>query len=93
MAQARKPAALRRAPTKRSRTGTAKGAKIAVTVRLDTERVRQLQSIADVENGSHTNYVETALLCDLASREEVDHVCGPGRANQHPAQRCYPGRR
>ena len=75
MAQSRKSAAPRRALTARSRTGTTKGGgKIAVTIRLDAERVRRLQAVADAENRSLTNYVETALLRDLAGREEVDRV-------------------
>jgi hypothetical protein len=64
-----------RAPARRSRTGTAKPAgKVAVTLRLDADRVRRLQAIAEAENRTLTNYVETALLRDLARREEADRV-------------------
>lgn len=48
--------------------------KVAVTVRLDADRVRRLQAIAEAENRSLTNYIETALLRDLARREEADRV-------------------
>ena len=49
-------------------------AKVAVTVRLDPARVRQLQAAAEAENRSLTNYVETALLRDLAQRDEALRV-------------------
>jgi hypothetical protein len=49
-------------------------AKVAVTVRLDPVRVRQLQLAAEAENRSLTNYVETALLRDLAQRDEAARV-------------------
>ena len=59
-------------------------AKVAITVRLDPDRVARLQAIAEAENRSLTNYVETALLRDLARREEADRVItmyvAPGRA-------------
>jgi len=48
--------------------------KVAITVRLDANRVRRLQAIAEAENRTLTNYVETALLRDLARREEADRV-------------------
>ena len=49
-------------------------AKVAITVRLDQARARQLQSIAEAENRTLTNYVETALIRDLALREEASRV-------------------
>jgi uncharacterized protein (DUF1778 family) len=49
-------------------------AKVAVTVRLDPARVRQLQAAAEAENRTLTNYVETALLRHLAQREEASRV-------------------
>jgi hypothetical protein len=49
-------------------------AKVAITLRLDAERVRRLQAVAEAEHRSLTNYVETALLRDLARREEADRV-------------------
>jgi|SRR5580658_1552884 hypothetical protein len=49
-------------------------AKVAITLRLDADRARQLQAIADAENRSLTNYVETALLRELALREEAERV-------------------
>jgi len=36
--------------------------------------VRRLQAVAEAENRTLTNYVETALLRDLARREEADRV-------------------
>ena len=49
-------------------------AKVAITLRLDAEAARRLQAIAEAENRSLTNYVETALLRDIARREEADRV-------------------
>ena len=89
MPQARKSAA----PPRRSRRTTAKPtAKVAITLRLDAERVRRLQAIADAENRTLTNYVETALLRDLARREEADRVItmyvARGRFDEHPPGGC-----
>lgn len=47
---------------------------MAVTLRLDPARVRQLQAVAAAENRTLTNYVETALIRDLALREEAARV-------------------
>jgi predicted transcriptional regulator len=75
MPQARKSAAPPRRPTRRGPSGGGNPrAKVAITLRLDAARVRQLQAIAEAENRSLTNYVETALLRDLARREEADRV-------------------
>ncbi len=71
MPQTRKSATPPRRP---ARTTTKPTAKVAITLRLDAERVRRLQAIADAENRTLTNYVETALLRDLARREEADRV-------------------
>jgi hypothetical protein len=49
-------------------------AKVAITLRLDPDRAARLQAIAEAENRSLTNYVETALLRDLARREEAERV-------------------
>jgi len=48
--------------------------KVAITLRLDADRARRLQAIAEAENRSLTNYVETALLRELALREEAERV-------------------
>jgi uncharacterized protein (DUF1778 family) len=64
---------LRARPKSTSRPA-ATPAKVAVTVRLDPARVRQLQAAAEAENRSLTNYVETALLRDLACRDEASRV-------------------
>ncbi len=70
-------------PTKpAARRGTTAGpndagrqpSKVAITLRLDAERARRLQAIAEAENRSLTNYVETALLRELALREEAERV-------------------
>jgi hypothetical protein len=71
MPQTRKSATPPRRP---ARTTTKPTAKVAITLRLDAERVRRLQAVADAENRTLTNYVETALLRDLARREEADRV-------------------
>jgi predicted transcriptional regulator len=49
-------------------------AKVAITLRLDADRARQLEVLAEAENRSLTNYVETTLLRDLARRDEADRV-------------------
>jgi hypothetical protein len=49
-------------------------AKVAITLRLDAARVRQLQAVAEAENRSITNYVETALIRDLSLRDEAARV-------------------
>ena len=48
--------------------------KVAVTIRLDPVRVRQLQAAASAENRTLTNYVETALILGLAQRDEASRV-------------------
>jgi hypothetical protein len=47
---------------------------VAVTLRLDAARARQLQAIAESENRTLTNYVETALIRDLTLRDEAARV-------------------
>jgi hypothetical protein len=49
-------------------------AKVAITVRLHTDAARRLQAIAEAENRSLTNYVNTALLRDLSYRDEAERV-------------------
>ncbi len=60
------------------REAAAKGAKlaakVAITLRLDAARARRLQMIAEEENRTLTNYVETALLRDLSLRDEAARV-------------------
>ena len=48
--------------------------KVAITLRLDPDRVKRLQSLAETENRTLTNYVETALIRDLSLREEAARV-------------------
>jgi hypothetical protein len=57
-----------------------------VTVRLDLARVQQLQAAAEAENRSLTNYVETALLRDLARRDEASRVIAMRVAPEAAAQ-------
>lgn len=47
---------------------------MAITVRLDPSRARQLQAAAEAENRTLTNYVETALMRDLSLRDEASRV-------------------
>jgi hypothetical protein len=49
-------------------------AKVGITVRLDPIRARQLQAVADAENRTLTNYVETVLIRDLSLRDEASRV-------------------
>jgi hypothetical protein len=48
--------------------------KVAVTVRLDGDLARRLETMANAENRSLTNFVETALLRHLAQRDEAERV-------------------
>lgn len=48
--------------------------KVAITLRLDAARAQQLEAVAEAENRSLTNYVETALIRDLALRDEAARV-------------------
>jgi len=75
MPQARsQPARPRRtAGAKRPAAGKPPG-KVAITLRLDADRAALLQAAAESENRSLTNYVETALLRDLARREEAERT-------------------
>ncbi len=61
-------------------------AKIAVTLRLDAERIQRLQAVAETENRSLTNFVETVLLRDLSRRDEATRVimmsAAPGTSRQ-----------
>jgi len=79
----------RTSPATSSRTGSAPlvvAKKVAIAVRLDPDRVRQLQAAADADNRTLTNYVETALIRDLALRDEASRVitmyAAPETSNQ-----------
>jgi len=69
-----KPATHRRGTTDRRIATHRQPAKVAITLRLDADRARRLEAIAKAENRSLTNYVETALLRELARREEAQRV-------------------
>lgn len=75
MPQARSQPTRPHRPAGGTRSAVAKlPAKVAITLRLDPDRAARLQAIAEAENRSLTNYVETVLLRDLARREEADRV-------------------
>jgi hypothetical protein len=44
--------------------------KISITLRLDRARFRRLELLAEAENRTPTNYAETAVLRDMAAKEE-----------------------
>ncbi len=69
-----KPASRRRGTATEPTTARRHPAKVAITLRLDADRARRLEAIAAAENRSLTNYVETALLRDLALRDEAERV-------------------
>jgi len=48
--------------------------KVALTLRLDPEKFRKLELLARAENRTPTNYVETAVLRDMAAKEEAAGV-------------------
>ncbi len=48
--------------------------KVPITLRIDETRFRKLALLAEAENRTPTNYVETALLRDMAAREEAARV-------------------
>ncbi len=62
---------LQKERTGRAGFSEAGGAKLAITLRLDEARFRKLEMLAAAENRSVTNYVETALLRDMAAKEEA----------------------
>jgi hypothetical protein len=48
--------------------------KQAITLRLDAATYRRLERLAQAENRSPTNYVETAVLRDMATKGEASRV-------------------
>jgi hypothetical protein len=74
-------------PRRPARSGASgPSGKVAITVRLDPARVRQLQVAADADHRTLTNYVETALIRNLAQRDEASRViamhAAPGTSDQ-----------
>jgi uncharacterized protein (DUF4415 family) len=69
-----KPPARARATASEASTARRQPPKVAITLRLDADRARRLQALAEAENRSLTNYVETALLRELALRDEAERV-------------------
>ena len=49
-------------------------AKQAITLRLDPAKFKRLELLAQAENRTPTNYVETALLRDMEAKEEDARV-------------------
>lgn len=49
-------------------------AKQAITLRLDPAKFRRLEILAQAENRTLTNYVETAVLRDMEAKEEAARV-------------------
>ena len=45
-----------------------------ITLRIDEVRFQKLKRLAEAENRTPTNYVETALLKDMAAKEEAARV-------------------
>jgi hypothetical protein len=62
------------ASPRRIRSSPKPPTKVAITLRLDAARAEQLQAIAEAENRTLTNYVETALIRDLSMRDEATRV-------------------
>lgn len=74
MAQTRTKSPSRSSRQQRGAKRPTPAGKVAITVRLDPAQVRQLQAVAEAENRTLTNYVETALIHDLAVRSEAARV-------------------
>jgi hypothetical protein len=51
-----------------------RGRKVPITLRIDETQFQQLALLAKAENRTPTNYVETALLRDMAAKEEAARV-------------------
>nr|WP_294544330.1 hypothetical protein [uncultured Rhodopila sp.] len=54
--------------------GAGRGRKVPITLRIDEVRFKKLALLAEAENRTPTNYVETALLRDMAAKEEAARV-------------------
>jgi hypothetical protein len=59
---------------KQGLAGGKQAPKVAITLRLGAEQMARLQEIAQAENRSLTNFVETALLREVARRDEAAPV-------------------
>ncbi len=51
-----------------------RGRKVPITLRIDEIGFQKLALLAEAENRTPTNYVETALLRDMAAKEEAARV-------------------
>lgn len=60
----------------RNRAGSSdkRVAKQAITLRLDPAKFRRLELLAQAENRTPTNYVETAVLRDMEAKEKAARV-------------------
>lgn len=85
MPQARKNAATRSRSAGRRAAARKPQGKVAITLRLNAVHAEQLQAIAEAENRSLTNYVETTLMRDLARRQEAERVITMYAASDAPA--------
>jgi hypothetical protein len=85
MPQARKRSTNRLGSTGKRAPARKHQGKVAITLRLNPADAVQLQAIAEAENRSLTNYVETALMRDLARRHEADRVITMYVAPEVPA--------
>jgi hypothetical protein len=47
---------------------------VPITLRIDEDRFQKLTLLAEAENRTPTNYVEAALLRDMAAKEEARRV-------------------
>ncbi len=63
-----------RAPGRKARSSGGIAPKVAITLRLDPAKFKALESLARIENRTPTNYVETAVLRDMAAKEEAARV-------------------
>jgi hypothetical protein len=54
-----------------TRNSTSIPRKVPITLRIDEARFHKLTLLAEAENRTPTNYVETALLRDMAAKEEA----------------------
>jgi hypothetical protein len=57
-----------------ARNPTSASRKVPITLRIDEARFHKLTLLAEAENRTPTNYVETALLRDMAAKEEATRV-------------------
>lgn len=62
------------APTRKPERHSSSSRKVAITLRLDESRFRRLERLAEAENRTPTNFVETALFREMAAKEESGRI-------------------